>query len=334
MKILPFFFSLLFCISLGGHAQDVKELQETARTFMRQNDFSNAIIVLNRAYGMAPDNNQVVQDLALAYFYQHDLTRAEKLMRPLIDKGEAGDQGYQILANIFLSGGNQKEAEKVYKKGLKKFPQSGPLYNDYGNLLWSKQDYSAINFWEKGIKEDPSYPSNYYHAAKYYYFSTNKVWGLIYGEIFVNMDPQSNKAPEIKEMLLNGYKKLFGDTTADATVSNNKFETAFLNTMANQSSPVTLGVSPDVLTMVRTRFLLDWDNEQGQSKAFPFYLFDVQKQYIQEGLFEAYNQWLFGAANNLSAFQAWTELHKDEYNRLLTNLRTGKFKMPANQYYK
>ncbi|MBX2889152.1 MAG: tetratricopeptide repeat protein [Ferruginibacter sp.] len=334
---MRFIFSFIFLLwgfinTVCG--QDVKELQETARAFMRQGDFSNAIIVLNRAYGLNPNNTLIAQDLALAYYYQHDLDRAEKLMKPLVDKGDTGDQGYQILANILLSRNNQKEAEKIYKKGLKKYPQSGPLYNDYGELLWQRQDYSAISMWEKGILEDPNFAPNYYNASKYYYFSTNKVWGLLYGEIFLNIDPQSKNAPEVKELILNGYKKLFTETDLDKVSTNNKFEKAFLATMAKQSSPVSLGISPDVLTMVRTRFLLDWENDDNKLKTFPFHLFEVQKQFLKEGLFEAYNQWLFGSTYNLAGFQTWVELHKDEYDTFLKKMRTGVFKMPVGQYYK
>ncbi len=57
----------------------------------------------------------------------------------------------------------------MYKQGIKKFPSSGELYNEYGEMLWVKQDPEAIRFWEKGIEVDPNYSSNYYNASKYYY---------------------------------------------------------------------------------------------------------------------------------------------------------------------
>src|SRR5215218_336700 len=102
--------------------------------------------------------------------------------------------------------------EKVYRKGLKKFPESGPLYNDLGELQWSQQDYDAIKQWEKGIETDPSYSKNYYNAARFYFMSTDKVWSILYGEIFLNMEPMSARAPEIKQLLMDSYKKLFTDT--------------------------------------------------------------------------------------------------------------------------
>ena len=100
----------------------------------------------------------------------------------------------------------------MYKKALKKFPKSGALYSEYGELLWSSKNYSAIDQWEKGIQVDPAYGGNYYNAALYYFFTKDKVWSLIYGEIFVNMESRSERGMAMKKLLLQGYKeKLFAD---------------------------------------------------------------------------------------------------------------------------
>ena len=84
--------------------------------------------------------------------------------------------------------------------------------------------------------------------------------------------------------------------------------------------------------MIRTRFILDWFENYGSK--FPFRLFDYQRQLLQEGMFEAYNQWLFGTVENLSAYEAWTKNHTEEYTSF-TNFQKGRvFKIPNGQYYK
>ena len=61
---------------------------------------------------------------------------------------------------------------------------------------------------------------------------------------------------------------------------------------------------------------------------YPFRLFDYHRQLLQEGLFDAYNQWIFGAVQNLPAYQNWTTLHADEYAKF-TNFQKGRvFKLP------
>jgi hypothetical protein len=83
--------------------------------------------------------------------------------------------------------------------------------------------------------------------------------------------------------------------------------------------------------MIRTRFILDWNNNQASK--FPFKLFELHKQYIQEGLFDAYNQWVFATAQNLPAYQNWTSTHNKEYSALTRFLQDRIFKVPAGQYY-
>ena len=217
-------------------AQDVRQLHETARQFMLQGDYNNAILVLNRAIKLDSKSLDIAKDLGLNYYFARDYNKALEIYKPLIEREDADDQCFQVAGDIYLALENPKECEKVYKKGLKKISNSGPLYNAYGELLWAQQDYSAIKQWEKGIETDPSFSRNYYNACKYYYFTTDKVWSIIYGEIFLNIEPSGMASPEIKNILFEGYKKLFAD--ADLTKGNdgkNEFVTAFLQTMNKQS---------------------------------------------------------------------------------------------------
>ncbi|MFL5810132.1 MAG: hypothetical protein ACJ749_11465, partial [Flavisolibacter sp.] len=45
---------------------------ETAFSFMKAGDHDNAILVLNKALQSDPENEQLLQDIALAYFYKKD----------------------------------------------------------------------------------------------------------------------------------------------------------------------------------------------------------------------------------------------------------------------
>ncbi|MFM2326996.1 MAG: hypothetical protein RIR31_1198, partial [Bacteroidota bacterium] len=208
IKRLIFSFIILFIASTAT-AQDAAQLHETARAFMRQADYSNAILVLNRAAKLDPKNMEIAKDLGLNYYFSKDFTKALEIYKPLLEREDADDQCFQIAGDIYLATDNVKECEKLYKRGIKQFPQSGALYNEYGELLWAQKDFSAIKQWEKGIETDPGFSKNYYNACKYYYFSTDKTWGILYGEIFLNIEPLSTFSPEIKNILLESYKKLF-----------------------------------------------------------------------------------------------------------------------------
>ena len=327
---------LLSCFIVAGTlhvaAQDVKTLQETARNFAKDGDFSNAILVLNKAHEQAPDNLSVSKDMALIYFQKSDYPRMQALMKPLLERPDADEEVFQLGGMLNKAIGDNKECDRVYRKGLKLFPDSGPLLSDYGELLWSKQDYSAIKQWEHGIQVAPAYTGNYYNAAKYYYFTRDKAWSLIYGEMFVNMESYSRRTVEIKELLVEGYKKLFTESDIMKNQdAKNEFVVAFLTAMSKQAEIAKKGITPETLTMIRTRFLLDWFEKDAAK--FPFRLFDYQRQLLKEGSFNAYNQWLFGSVQNLAAFENWTSTHSAEYKQFTTAQGNRMFKTGNGQYY-
>jgi hypothetical protein len=168
----------------------------------------------------------------------------------------------------------------------------------------------------------------------YYYYTKDKAWSLIYGEIFVNMESLTERGVAMKKLLLDGYKeKLFADADMMKDQNNVKspFAKSFLQTMGKQSSLVERGITTETLTAIRTRFILEW--YATQASKYPFRLFDYQQQLIREGMFEAYNQWLFGTVENLSAYDNWTKTHSDAYNNFTTFQKGRIFKIPAGQYY-
>ncbi len=323
---------LTFSIAVS-YCQDAAQLHETGRTFMIQGDYANAIIVLNKALSLQPSNIDIAKDLSLNYYFSNNTKKAMETMKPLLDREDADDKCYQIAGDILLANDDPKECEKLYKKGIKKFPTSGSLYNELGKLMWAQKSYEAIKMWEKGIEVAPSFSKNYFNASKYYYFSTDKVWSIIYGEIFLNMEPMSTSSPEIKNILLDSYKKLFVDADVEKNKNDNSpFVQAFLQTVFKQFSVISSGINTESLIMLRTRFVLDWFNDFGTK--FPYRLFDWQKQLLQEGVFEAYNQWIFTAANNLPAYQNWTTTHSSEYEEMNRFHRGRIFKVPSGEYYK
>jgi tetratricopeptide (TPR) repeat protein len=326
---------LLIAGTVTAQDSTVRKAQETAKTFQRKGDFTNAILVLNQALQQNDDNLDLQKDLAFNYYLNRNLVKALEVAKPFQERKDADVQSFQILGMVYKGLEERKEAEKMYKAALKKFPNSGVLYNEYGEMMWSKENFSeSMKLWEKGIEVDPNYSGNYYNAAKYYYFSQDKVWGLVYGEIFVNLESYSKRTPEIKNVLLEGYKKLFTDgnwTKGQDTKS--EFVKAFLEEMKTQAAFVAEnGVTAETLSAVRTKFIIDWF--QKYHTKFPFRLYEYHQQLLKEGMFDAYNQWLFGTAANLPVYESWTRAHPDEFTKFDYFQHNRVFKLPAGQYYK
>jgi len=106
---------LLLALALqpGLHAQDVKTLQETARSFMGQGDFNNAVLVLNKALQQDPSNLEVSKDLALAYFQKSDYTRSQATVKPLLERTDADPAVYQLAGMLYKTTGDEKECDCI-----------------------------------------------------------------------------------------------------------------------------------------------------------------------------------------------------------------------------
>jgi tetratricopeptide (TPR) repeat protein len=339
-------FAALLFSSVIASGQDSKELYNTATGFIRGGDYANAILVLNQALQMEPDNVEFRKQLGFSYFLQGDMSKAKNIIEPLLNKKEADAQLYQIAGNIYQARQEFKTAQKLYEKGLKKFPESGELYNDNGQLLMFLKVYEGgMGSWLKGIEKDPNFPGNYYNAARAYSYTKNVLWIIIYGEIFVNLESYTDRTAEIRNLLIDSYKKLYNDPSILSKAvedqqqvdkkskrpSAAEFQRDYLAAMGKQVGVVMTGIDPETLIMVRTRFLLDWYTFSGVK--YPYALFDFQRMMLKEGMFEAYNQWVFGPVANQAAFKAWTTLHKTDYDSFLQFQRNHPLKMRPDEYY-
>lgn len=315
--------------------QTASQMRETAMAFQRQGDYGNAVIVLNRAIEQAPGSMELLTDLAYVYYLQRDFGKAIDVIKPLTERDDAEIRTYQIAGNIYRAIAEISTCERMYRRALKKYPDSGPLNAEYGEMLQARRDgAAAVAQWEKGIQLDPSYPLNYYHAARYYFSNGEMLRSLIYGEIFLNMDTYSGRSAEVKELLLEAYKNFYANPTGPKLSNLRKrtpFEEAFKAALLAQSSVASMGIDVNRLIMIRTRFVLQWFNAAGAT--YPHRMIDQQRQLLREGLFEAYNQWLFGAASNAVEYQMWAGTHAEDIAAFSRFQQNRVFRMPAGQYY-
>lgn len=341
MKKLFLLFFLCTSIAFTTIAQpeqSAKELYETAKTFMRQGDYDNAILVIKRALEKDPNNLEMLKDLAFLHFLKRDYAQAMEVGKPLIERPDADVPTFQILGLTYKAIAEYKECRKLYKKALLKFPSSGVIYNEYGELLAMDNELNnAIIQWEKGIEVDANYSSNYYNAVKFY--SKNQTpdlfWIVIHGENFVNLESYTARTTEIKKIILEAYKKMYTNTDLTASIKNKAASTFQKEVMAtlNKSTAIAQdGISADNLMAIKTRFVLDWF--EGNHKKFPFRLFDHYQHMLKEGVFDAYNQWLYGSVANAAAYDLWVKAN-DKHAEAFKKFQTARiYKIPQGQYYK
>ena len=333
-KFISIFVLLISINTAFAQAQDADVLHETGRSFMRQGDFPSALQAFDKALELKPNDIDILKDKAFVYYLQRDFANTIDVCKKLIPRKDADAQCFQILGLAYKAIAETKESEKMYKQGLTRFPNSGALNCDYGEFISSTNPVESIKYWEKGIEVDPNYSGNYYFATKHYAQKGNIIWGLLYGEIFVNLESLSKRSEEIKNIIYTGYKKLFDDVSIldNAKNNGNAFEKAVALDLNNLTSFGRYEVSPEMLTALRTRFILNWYNNE-ESKKMNFHLFEYQRDLLRQGYFDAYNQWLIGPLTDSQKYTQWVQQHGDDVKGFQQYQRNQLFKMPAGQYY-
>ena len=326
--------ALVMFIIIGhtGYGQTDKEKAfekgRTAIQLMDNGKVDESIKLFEEAQKLDPDRFDYPYEIAYAHYLKEDYKGAIKILEKLIDHKDVSDRLYQMLGNCYDYIGKPEKAFEVYEAGLKIFPKSGILYLEKGNVLWNKKEYEkALPYYEKGIEIDPKFPSNYYRAARLYCNSSEKVWGLIYGEIFMNIERNSKRTEEISKLLFDTYKSaitIFGDSAkydfceitinADDISGKEKLKFPFCMVFGQDfimSALNTKKIDLNSLDTIRTEFVKNYFNMK-HNKTHPNVLFDYQKLISDNGHSEAYNHWILMKGDE-DAFTTWYNSNKDKW---------------------
>jgi tetratricopeptide (TPR) repeat protein len=312
-----------------------------------------SIQLLEEAQQLDPDRFDYPYELAYAYYVKEDYKTAIKILEKNTEHKGVTEQLYQLLGNSYDILGNTDKAFNAYNAGLKKFPNSGIIYLEEGNVYWNKKEYGkACSFYEKGIEVDPKTPSNYYRAARIYCNSTEEVWGMIYGELFMNLERNSKRTSEISKLLFDTYKsqiKFSSDTSFSVSFSKNAtIDEGDLKDPGKMKLPFGVGVyeptlmfsmlstkSIDIhsLDNIRSEFI---DNyfKNGHDKTYPNILFSYQKKVKDTGHLEAYNHWILMKGDQ-AGFDKWQSENKDKWERFIQWFGDNGLKInDTNKFYR
>lgn len=307
---------------------DVKRMQESAHSYLSRGDYANAIMMFSQAIRQAPSEVSLRRDLAYTYFLSGDAKKAKEIIDPVVSSDAADEQTYQVASAIENSMGNTGKAKRILNDGIARFNNSGLLYNSKGNVLNAdKSTKDALEAYNTGIKVEPSYPMNYYNAAKIYFQNEDAVWALLYSEIYVNLDPTSQRTIEIKKLMIDAYRKLFSpgkdeelpgfkSNTSKSESKGRTFTDIFKKLMLKSAPAISEGLNTENLIMLRTRFMIAYTKDY--SINYPFTLLTYQDKMLHDGVYDAYNQWLFGAVDNSQEFSLWVKVNNKEYTAFET----------------
>ena len=285
-----------------------------------------SITLLKEAQKLDPANIVYPYEIAYAHCLEENYEEAINILKPIQENEDASDTFFQMLGICYNSIGNNEGAIKTFEEGIKKFPDSGALYFELGNAYMAQDEkYTALSYFEKGIAADPKYPSNYYWAAKIYLDTEDEVWGMLYGELFMNLERNTHRTVEMSKLLYETYKSEI-TIVSDSAVSVSFCKYAGLDLKNNSESsfgsgiyePILMLSLPDVKTLdlatlstIRTNFLNIYYKNNIEN-IYPNVLLDYQKLLMDAGHLEAYNYWIL-MQGDPSEFLQWKSANESKW---------------------
>lgn len=335
--------SLLSLIPFDMQAQDwsspeAEQIYEQGMQRLAQGNPAEAAAIFQKIAPAESGNLRVKKSLAQAYQLSGDYENALAVLQPVMAGSQADPEVYRIAALAQSGLKDTKKALKILSSGLERFPNSGLLFYEQGMIFKSDRKFEeALKNWLEGIARDPEFRLNYHEAAIAYVQSEQPVWAILFGEIFVNKEPNTPRGAETRILLLDAYQKFFftpakqaGGNPLLAREARN-FQEAVEKTLLSLFFVVSDGISTENLTMLRTRFIISWTDNY--AARYPYSLFRYQENLIRNGYFDAYNQWLFGKAENPQQFAGWESSFGKELKELDRFKVLNPLKMQAEDAY-
>lgn len=327
--------SLLILAGQFCFGQDTNEKLNEAIKLMDSGKVDESIALLENCRKIEPERFDYPYEMAYAYYLKSDYKKSIKILEAIENHKSVTDRLFQLLGNSYDNIKKPKKAIAVYEKGLKKFPNSGNLHLELGVMHLNDKDLNgALSYFEKGIEVDPTFPSNYFWASKLFCKTTEEVWGMIYGEIFMNLERNSKRTSEISKLLYNTYKseiKFTGENSFSVSFSKNStINIGDLTNPGKMKLPFGVGVyeptlmfsmvstkSIDInsLDILRSKFV-DIYFQNGNDKVYPNVLFSYQKQVKDAGHIEAYNHWILMKGDE-DAFEVWMDSNKEKWDNFV-----------------
>lgn len=355
MKKLSISILAILLFSISGFAQSDKEkahnLGREAIEEMDGGNIDEAIELLEQAMKLDPERIDFPYEIAYAHYLDQDYKSAIKVLKGLTNHKQVFDRVWQLLGNSYSISGKREKAIETYEKGLELFPNSGILYLERGNMELHVQEYNkALGYYEMGIKVQPEFPSNYYWAGKIYMNSSEEVWGLIYGEIFMNLERNSRRTAEISKLIFDTYKSQITFTSdSSMKVSFCQNMTMSLDDLGGKGKELKLpfcmiyeptmllalvgtkDIDLKSLDMTRSNFITYY-YESKHNKTHPNILFDYQKQMVKAGHFEAYNHWILMKGDE-DEFNEWHKNNKDKWDGFVTWFTENPLKLSTDRRF-
>jgi tetratricopeptide (TPR) repeat protein len=345
-------FTITFALTLHslallaqGPKQDAVQKCKDAIKLEDDGKFDAALKLLTEAQKLDANNINIPYEIAYCYYAGQEYQKVVDVLDKLKDRPDSFDRLYQLLGNSYDNLKLSNKAVTTYDEGLKRFPNSGCLYLEKGVIPLDEKNYTqALAYFEKGIEVEPMFASNYYWAAKLYCNSDAPMWGLLYGELFMNIERNTKRTEEISKLLFDTYKSQI-TFPESGKVSVNFSKQALIDPTKPAALPYSMIYEPTMGVAAATETAIDLASldrirqnflkfyfDRGFNIKYPNTLFNYQQQINQSGNMEAYNHWLLLKGDE-PAFNAWRAANQSKWDAFLKWFTANPLKMDSTNHF-
>lgn len=328
----------VLCGAQEWSSPETEQMYENGRNNLNRGNTKEAIAIFQKILPLEPGQVQIKKSLAQAFFMDGNAKNAIVVLEELMRENKADEATYRLAAQAYSGQKEERKAQKILSDGIEKYPHSGLLYYEMGMLYKQQRNFeSALKYWLDGIEKDPVYHLNYQEAAIAYVQTKDVIWAILYAEIFINKEPNTQRGSDMRLLLLDAYQKFFFTPSDNAKGESllrsrpKNFEEAVSKTLMSLFFVVSDGINTENLVMLRSRFIVSWSAEFSQR--YPFSLFSMHEDMMRNGYFDAYNQWLFGKAENPQQYESWTRSFPKEIEKLQVYFKKNPLQLSNTDVY-
>ncbi len=180
---------------------------ETAISFMDKGMVDTGIDMLIDLDKIHHSNRYVIYEIVYGYIIKQDYTNAYQWAKKLVKLKDRDADSYFMAGNAYDYSGHRAEAVKLYEEGLKKFPQSGRLWVEKGNIAYMDKDYDeAVRCYEESVERDPQYGAAYYRLANLFSQSDDPVWAVMYAQMCEFKERKPGRVAQMGQLIYALYR--------------------------------------------------------------------------------------------------------------------------------
>lgn len=309
------------CLSQAqdGTSPRADSLSREAMKYMDSNLPQTALDLWNKALLEVPGYVPFLYEKAVTLVMAERQSEAITILEPIYRDTMLRDRGYQLIGNCYDILQDTGKARRLYEEGVQRYPASGRLHFEIGQLFYRANDRPmAQQWWLQGTRNEPGFATNYYWLAKFFSETRERIWSALYGELFLNLERNTTRTREISKLVFDMWNlsMRIGDSTdpmrfcSDETLEipdergggMMSFPEAFEFTMATsaqtlfKTDTVIKRLSIEQLVDLRYRFMRGWISARYDST----YTNDVLRWnawLLRQARFKEYLWWLYSYGN-------------------------------------